>query len=350
MPQKRIKLREPLAPNIHGTIFIVLVAVICIERVISLFIISAGLNCEAQRDLSVGESVSTAGVYHWLLVIALASVLVTMLAAVLRYFSNTHVTWSGWLLPIINILIAVGIMAVSAIPWAYYNVGHPLSDRIYHVSAFFAPDAYFESPTLIREYLPDADVWRCDSDSCTGRMDDTQSVFVHRTLNVSFKNMAVSSCMSNEFNRATKKALGDSIEGYSGDKRRFARVYFDERGRFVGPHDRWVFTDHLKAQLTEDQLQPSEWDFEEMLLEVSDSQSSIIDTQIDLPAWTDWRSAETLVLSGRVVRANVRDGLLFGIETEDGLKAIGTMPSSTALKRTLLECGIKCDGVVLVEE
>ncbi|MEL6415192.1 MAG: hypothetical protein AAFQ15_09675 [Pseudomonadota bacterium] len=166
---------------------------------------------------------------------------------------------------------------MSAIPWAYYNVGHPLSDYIYNVRNAIAPASGYVMPEKLNWYsAPNSRIWECVSHKCSENFDDLNAEFVHRELKVTLKNMVVSDCMSPDFNVATKLAIGESIEGYTGDRRQFARVYFDEMGRFVVPRDRSVFTLYLRQQLSVSELEPSDWDFDELMIAIYDHEENFL--------------------------------------------------------------------------
>lgn len=269
MIRKKNRKKKAYTPDIHHVVFLVLLSVICIERSLTLFTYSAGLECLDQRDLAVGSIGGESGIYDWLALIAVSSILLTvvsLLSSIEARQSNSKFTYA---IATVNSLIAIGLLSLSAVPWAYYNVGHPLSDRIYEVRNAIAPELHFSTPKQLNLYSPpNAQIWECVSDECSGDFDDLKAEFVHSELKVTLKNMVVSDCMSREFNVATKLALGDSLDGYTGDKRRFARIYFDDAGRFVGPRDRSVFTPYLRQQLSTAQLEPSDWDFEELLITI----------------------------------------------------------------------------------
>lgn len=269
MRRKKTKKKSAYSPDIHHVVFVVLLSVICIERSLTLFTFSAGLECLGQRDLSIGSMVGENGIYDWLALIAVSSIALTAIALLGSVASRQSNSVSTKAIATVNSLIAIGLLSLSAIPWAYYNVGHPLSDRIYEVRNAIAPELYFTTPKQINLYsAPNAQIWECVSDACSENFDDLNAEFVHRELKVTLKNMVVSDCMSREFNVATKLAIGDSVQGYTGDKRRFARVYFDDAGRFVGSRDRSVLTPYLRQQLSAAQLEPSDWDFVELIITI----------------------------------------------------------------------------------
>lgn len=266
MIRKKKRKKKAHTPDIHHVVFVVLLSVICLERTLTIFTFSSGLECLEQRDLAIGSIEGENGVYDWLALIAVSSIVLTAVALLSPIATRQSNSKSTKAIAAVNSLIALGVLSLSAIPWAHYNVGHPLSDRIYEVRNAIAPELYFSTPQQLSRYSPpNAEIWECVSDECSGNFDDLRAEFVHRELKVTFKNMVVSDCMSREFNVATKFAMGDSVDGYTGDKRRFARVYFDDAGRFVGPRDRSVYTPFFKQQLSTAQLEPSDWDFEELI-------------------------------------------------------------------------------------
>ena len=284
MRLRKIRKKRTYSPDIHHVVFVVLLSVICIERSLTLFTFSAGLECLDQRDLSIGSIEGENGIYDWLALIAVSSFVLTGIALINSVATRKSISISAKAIATVNSLIALGLLSLSAIPWAYYNVGHPLSDLIYDVRNAIAPDLHYAMPQKLNWYpAPNAQIWECVSDECSENFDDLNAEFVHRELKITLKNMVVSDCMSQDFNVATKLAIGDSAEGYTGDKRRFARVYFDEMGRFVGPRDPSVFTPYLRQQFSDAQLESSDWDFEELIITIHTYEENLIsegDTQL----------------------------------------------------------------------
>jgi len=275
--KEKAQKKNRIMPDIHLVVFLVLLTTICLERALTLFIFSAGLECLDQRDLSIGSFVGENGVYDWFATIAALSIVVTLIGLFGSFPAAKSFSFSTVAIAIVNSMIALGILSLSALPWAYFNVEHPLSDRIYSVRNAIAPSIDFETPAQFRRYSPPNPlVWNCVSDDCSDEPDDLNAEFVHRDLNITLKNVIVSDCMTPEFNIATKRAIGGSLEGYSGDKRRFARVYFDELGRFVGPKDRSVFTPYLRKQLSQAQLEPSVWELEELLITLYEHEQGVL--------------------------------------------------------------------------
>ena len=277
MRLKKIRKKKAYSPDIHHVVFVVLLSALCIERSLTLFTFSAGLECLDQRDLSIGSIEGENGIYDWLALIAVSSIVLTGIALLNSFATKQSINISAKAIATVNSLIALGLLSLSAIPWAYYNVGHPVSNRIYDVRNAVAPELHYVMPQRLNWYsAPNAQIWECVSDECSENFDDLNAEFVHRELNITLKNMVVSDCMFPDFNIATKLAIGDSVEGYTGDKRRFARVYFDEMGRFVGPRDRSVFTPYLRQRLSEAQLETSNWDFEELITTIHSHEENFL--------------------------------------------------------------------------
>ncbi|MCI5044935.1 MAG: hypothetical protein MRY72_09575 [Aquisalinus sp.] len=217
------------------------------------------------------------GIYDWLALTSASSIIVTAVGLFGSILSQNTITTTTITQAIINTLIALGLLFLSAIPWAYFNVGHPLSDRIYQVRNTIAPDNFYVPRRQKNWHSPlNTLIWDCVTDACTTELDDLNAEFVHRYLHVTIRNMIVSDCMTPEFNRAARLAMGAPLGDYTGDKRRFARVYFDEFGRFVGPRDRSVFTPYLRKQLSSAQLESSNWDFDELLITIYEHEQNFL--------------------------------------------------------------------------
>lgn len=277
MRRNKFTKRSVYIIDIHHVVFVVLLSVMCIERSLTLFTFSAGLECLHQRDLSIGSIDGENGIYDWLALIAVSCVVLTGIALINSVATRRPISISAKAIAAVNSLIALGLLSLSAIPWAYYNVGHPLSDYIYDVRNAIAPDSDYVMPERLNWYsAPNAQIWECVSDECSENFNDLNAEFLHRELKITLKNMVVSDCMSPDFNVATKLAIGETIEGYTGDRRQFARVYFDEMGRFVGPRDRSVFTLYLRQQLSEAQRKPSDWDFADLMIAIYDHEENFL--------------------------------------------------------------------------
>lgn len=297
----------------------------------------------------LGETAFDTGFYDLIVTIAVIGIFMAVVEYWLSFWGRrTTPTKHRWSLPTINVLAGLGLLAICATPWAHFNVGHPLADRIYEVRSVIKPDMHYVSPGNIREYSYDPNVWSCTSGPCQSERDDTRSLYTHRTLGISFRHVAYYDCLTPEFNIAIKDAIGESIDGFDGDVRRFERAFFDQDGRFVGPNARWFDKPLMRSHLSDAEKQPSPVSFDDLITQLANWDHE--DYHRDhLPMWSDWTSIRTAILSGETRRIHHTPGLLVGLRMKNGRELIGTQPQPGAIERALAECGAKCENTSIVD-
>lgn len=294
----------------------------------------------------LGETASETGFYDVIAVIAMISLgLAGLDLALRRQPRSSPRTKYRWALPVVNILIAVGLLAIIATPWAYFNIGHPVSDRIYQVRNVIAPSTGFERSSLLRpNYFIDPAIWRCDDGPCEGDPNDTLSIYHHRYLELSFRFVLFSECMTPVFNIATADAIGTNTTNWDGDRRKTARAFFDKEGRFIGPHYDWFNTPLMRSQLTDQEKRSSPISLDHLLTRLS-AWSPEFGSPHEMPKWVDWETLEKAIKSGETLAIHRTDDLLIGVRLNDGTEMIGTQTRVSDLDRILEECGSDCDGV-----
>jgi len=345
--EKRIQKRRRSAHyfDFQTALFLTLITVYCLERVLSPTIFSLDLTCVGKRTVLLGETALESGTYHALAVIAIVSLGLALLEFALQRPRKLSLgTKRLWALPAINVLAALGLLAIIATPWAYYNVGHPLSDRIYQLRGMIAPSMHFERPDLLRTYSIDPEIWHCDNGPCEGDAHDTISTYHHRFLDVSYRFVLISECMSSEFNLATAKAIGINTTNWNGERRVTARAYFDRDGRFIGPHYKWFRTPLMWSQLTDHERQTPSVSFDGLMNQLSNWSLEANSPQ-HMPGWVDWTRLENAIKSGEIVEIFTGGDLLIAIRFRDGTELLGTQSRSGDLDRTLEECGADCNGI-----
>jgi len=343
MRQSQRRRRQPIPfIGLQGSLFIVLVGIICLERILSGFTIAVDVTCEEHRTLMFGATSGETGIHDLLIWIAF-SVLAVIIADIAANMMAGHAQPKNQgALKTINVSLAFGILALCAVPWAYYNVGHPLSDRIYQVQNMLRPSLKFIPAPTVERRAPDPNIWECSTGECSGAWGDVESIFVHRETGVSYRSMLVADCMSPEFNRATMAALGRNIDGYDGDRRRFAHIYFDQEGRFVGPNYKSINTRLLRSQLSPSELEPPELSLDEII----DALWGHAEKQPrSMAKWVSWEQATEIIESGRVSRAYEYSSLLIQLNLNDGSVVVGTQPRVDALKLAIDACGNQCSNI-----
>lgn len=291
----------------------------------------------------LGETAFENGFYDVIIAIAAFSLII----AALDYLLTARIGEARtryWRLPAINVIAALGLISLSAIPWAHYNVGHPISDRIYEARNLIAPEWPIYQPIGIRAYEFDPDVWSCDVGACDGDPMNTESIYRHRALGLSFRFVVYSECMSSEFNLATTRAINADMPWFDGDRRRTGRAFFDKEGRFIGPHFAWFDTPLMRSNLTEAEKQPTTLSFEVAI----DRLASWHDQNHDkkrLPAWANWSVIADKIRSGEVEVIYKTQDLLLDIQLTDGSEIVGTQTQANHLDRLLERCGVKCDKI-----
>ncbi|MHA7898216.1 MAG: hypothetical protein ACX94B_00015 [Henriciella sp.] len=341
----RKRRRSPRYFGFQTTLFLTLVTAYCLERVLSPTVISSDLTCIGKRTVLLGETASEMGVYHVLALIALVSLFLAILEFALQWVerSSSH-SKRRWALPIINALTSLGLLAIIATPWAYYNVGHPLSDRIYQVQAMVGSGAQFERPGLLSAYSIDPEIWRCDNGPCGGDASDTVSTYHHRFLDFSFRFVLISDCMSSEFNLATARAAGVNTTTWNGERRITARAFFDSEGRFVDPHNKWISTPLMLSQLTELERQPPNISFDKLMTQLS-NWTLQTDKMQKLPEWVDWERLEEVITSGESAAIYSTGDILIGVRMKNGTEFLGTQTRAGDLERALVECDQECTDI-----
>ncbi len=299
----------------------------------------------------IGATQDSAGFYDWIFAIALLALVATVTGISSNLILSEIRRLRAVILAVANSLIAIALIFLCAIPWAYYHVEHPLSKAIYAVQNAVPVQMYFVLPPPSQAYYLDPETWECTTDDCRVDLDDVESEYRHRELNITVRRMATAECMSPEFNRATMRALGQSIDGYSGEKTSKSFIYFDSKHRLIGPRDRTTLTDHLRGQLTPSQLEPSDWDFLDLLWEISArSEQEPLSNSNLMPQWISWEKAISIINSGRVETAYQSGSMLFGLELTDGSNYIGSIPHSQSLRQMIVACEQDCEHTILVEE
>lgn len=295
----------------------------------------------------LGETALDHGFYHVIVWIALIAMLATLLDYALTiYAQRSSSAKSGWGLPMVNVFAGLGLLSISAIPWAHFNVGHPLSDEIYKARALIAPEHEFVGsgpwPFGIDEV-----VWRCDVGACDGDPKNTESIYHHRHLDISFRYVLYSQCMSPEFNLATAQAIDVDMTDFGADRRRTARAFFDEEGRFIGPQYRWFTTPLMWSQLTELEKRNSSVSFDRAMTELATWYNEDRRTN-HMPTWTEWEHLSELIISEDTEVIHRTSGLLVGIQLKDGSEYMGTQARPGDLDNLLTKCGVDCEQIDVV--
>lgn len=292
----------------------------------------------------LGETALDHGFYHVIVWIALVAMIATLLDYALSiYAQRRSPSKSGWRLPMVNVFAGLGLLSISAIPWAHFNVGHPLSDEIYKARALIAPEHQFVGSGPW-PYGIDEVVWRCDLGACDGDPKNTESIYHHRHLDISFRYVLYSECMSPEFNLATAQAIDADITDFDGDRRRTARAFFDGEGRIIGPNYRWFTTPLMWSQLSELEKRRSPVSFDSAMTELA-IWNAEDNRKNRMPAWTEWEDLSTLIISGDTEIVHRTSGLLVGIRLKDGSEYVGTQTRLGDLDNLLTQCGVNCEQI-----
>lgn len=337
--------------DIQSSIFVVLLSVIVLERLLTLFASTTGFTCLDQRTLMIGATQDSAGFYDWIIAISLLALAATVAGVTSDLILSEIRRLRSVVFAVTNILISVALIFLCAIPWAYYHVEHPLSKAVYAAQKVVPFEMYVVLPPPSQVYYLDPDTWECTTEDCRIDLDDVESTYRHRELNITIRRMVTAECMSSEFNRATMRASGQSIDGYSGEKTSKSFIYFDSNNRLIGPRDRVTLTDHLRQQLNPSQLEPSDWDFRDLLSEISarSSQEPLSNSNM-MPRWISWEEAISIIDAGRVETVYQSGSMLFGLELTDGSNYIGSIPHSQSLRQAIVDCERDCEHTILVEE
>lgn len=328
-------------------LFLTLVTVYCLERVVSPTIIASDLTCVGQRTVLLGETALETGFYHGIALIATICIGLAGLEYGLNNYSRIAPRRKmRWGIPVVNILLGIGLLAIIATPWAYYNVDDPLADRIYQGRALIAPDIQFADPGLRFKYDVNPYIWSCDVGSCDGDPMNTVSTYHHRHLPISYRFVVYHDCMSAEFNLATMRAIDADLSNWDGDRRRTARVFFDQDGRFIGPNNKPIKTALMRANLSETERLPSPVSFDHAMTQLANWDDAFYNSP-DLPTWVDWTILSKTIRSGKVYTIYRTTGLMVGVRLIDGTEMIGTQTQIGDLDRLLEDCGIDCDGIAI---
>lgn len=306
---------------------------------------ASGLSCSGQQTVLVGQTALEDGFYQTVFTVVILAAFVAILAFGLNALGNRRTQTIDWALMTANVLIALSLAAVCAVPWAYYNVGHPLSDRVYQVRNVVAPQTYYVEPGSVRRIAVDPTVWQCENGPCEGDPRDTKSQYRHVQTGLSYRFVFYSECMPPQFNIAAAQAIGAAEPKFGGDRRRTARAFFDQEGRFIGPRDAWFATPLMWAQLSTTEKEPASISFDRAMTLLA--QSSANPEILPLPIWADWNRLGSFIATGDVATIHKTDGLLVGLKLKDGREFIGTMAQSGDLDRALKKCGAKCDHIDL---
>lgn len=325
--------------------FITLISTFCLERVLTFSTLTSDRTCADLRTVMLGETAFDTGFYDLIVTIAVIGIFTAALEYSLsvrsrRAAPKTH----RWGLPIINILAGLGLLAICATPWAHFNVGHPLADHIYEVRSVIKPNMDYVTPDDFRQYSYDPDVWSCTSGPCQSDRDDTRSVYTHRSLGISFRHIAYYDCLTPAFNIAIKDAIGESVNSFDGDVRRFERIFFDPDGRYIGLYSSSVETPLMWSQLSQQERARSPMTFEQMIDALVLFESSK-KRPLTRPTWAEWETLRSRLLTGDVVEIHNPNQLTFGLVLNDGTELIGTQPSIGLVDATVAECGPKCSEI-----
>ncbi|MEM7327378.1 MAG: hypothetical protein AAF437_01485 [Pseudomonadota bacterium] len=307
--------------------------------------LTSAWTCVEQRTAMLGETAFDWGFYDVTILIAVIAIGIAVLEHALTFaIGSTQRSRRRWGLPLINIVAGCGLLAICATPWAHFNVGHPVSDRIYEARSLIAPDYGFTQPSDLMTYPVNSAIWWCNSGACEGDRRDTRSTYHHRHLPFSYRYVVYVECMSPEFNLATMQAIGSDMTGFDGDRRRTARAFFDPEGRFIGPNTKWFTTPLMRSQLSAAERRLSPISFEDAMTRLAEWSDSYYNPE-DLPAWTDWETLNDKIQSGTVDSIYRTGGLVIGLHLRDGSQLVGTQTRAGDLERALAACGSQCEDI-----
>ncbi|MEO1189242.1 MAG: hypothetical protein AAFW60_09215 [Pseudomonadota bacterium] len=173
---------------------------------------------------------------------------------------------------------------------------------------------------------------------------NTISIYHHRHLPISYRFIVYSDCMTPEFNLATARAIEADMTGYDGDRRRTARAFFDQDGRFIGPKYRWFNTPLMQSQLSHAEKEPSPVSFDWAMNQLTKWDHAFYSPST-LPTWTDWEVLSATIKSGEVSSIHHSNGLLVGLRMRDGSELIGTQTHQSDLRQLLESCGTDCSEI-----
>lgn len=297
-----------------------------------------------------GETALDSGFYDFLVTIAWMIILLTLLDYVISLkVRHTKTEKCGWGLPVINLTAGFGLLAICATPWAHFNVDHPLAKPIYSVQNLIKPDIWYSSPPNIRRYAYDPDIWSCSLGPCLGEETDTQSVYTHRALEISYRYVAYYDCMTPEFNVAVRKAMELPMGERGGDMRRYERVFFDTDGRHISFGSPWIETPLLRSNLSEQERQASPMTINELMhLLAEDYEKRLVADH--MAVWEGWEQIKDLILTARVVEIYQPDNLVIGLKLNNGTTLIGTQPTPGAVHSIVKSCGSACEQIRLVHQ
>lgn len=320
-----------------------------VERTLSLFTAVTTRTCADLRTIALGETAFDVGFYHLIVLIAcIATLLAVLDYAIFLRARRVTKEKNRWGLPLVNVLAGFGLLAICATPWAHFNVGHPLADRIHQVQNMIKPDYGFFEPADLRRYVYDSEVWSCSSGPCQGEPDDTRSIYTHRTLGFSYRHIAYYNCMTPEFNLAVRDAMQLPIDGFDGDMRRYERVFFDAEGRFIGLVSPWYDTPLMQSNLLDSEKRPSPVTFDEAMNALAEFYHERGQATLT-PAWASWDQLRSLIMAGQVAEIHSPDNLVIGVRLNNGSALIGTQPGLSEVFSVLELCGPACDAVNIVE-
>ncbi len=329
--------------------FLTLILVSGIERTLSSFAEVTTRTCTALRTVMLGETAFETGFYHLIVSIACIAILLAMLDYAI-FLGARRVTKEKhrWGLPVINVMAGFGLLAICATPWAHFNVGHPLAERIHQVQNMIKPDHGFLDPGDFRRYIYDSEIWSCSSGPCQGDPVDTRSIYTHRTLGYSFRYIAYYDCMTPEFNLAIRDAMQQPTDGFDGDMRRYERVFFDAEGRYIGVGSPWYDTPLMRSNLSEDEKRPSPVTFDSAMNALAEFYHER-EQAIATPDWASWDQLNAMIMAGQVAEIHSPEHLVIGVRLKDGSVLIGTQPEAGAVSSVLQSCGSVCDEIYIAK-
>lgn len=329
--------------------FLTLILVSGIERTLSIFTTVTTRTCTDLRTTMLGETAFENGFYHLIILIAFIAILLAVMDyAIFMRARRVTKEKNRWGLPIVNVTAGIGLLAICATPWAHFNVGHPLAERIHQVQNAIKPDYGFSQPAALRRYNYNSEVWSCSSGPCQGEPDDTRSIYTHRTLGISYRYITYYDCMTPEFNLAIRDAMQQPTDGFDGDMRRYERVFFDSEGRYIGVGSPWYDTPLMRSNLSENEKRPSPVTFDAAMKALAEFYHEREQATL-APAWTSWEKLRTLIMDGRVDEIHGPEHLVIGVRLKDGSALIGTQPEPGAVSSVLQSCGSTCDEIYIAK-
>jgi len=290
----------------------------------------------------VGESGLDDGFYDVIFKIALVAIVVTCLDYGLRRsLKALRPKKHRWGFPVVNVFLGFGLIGLSAIPWAHFNVDDPMADRIYFARSLIMPSdpSRLTMPTYPYDINPA--VWRCSEGPCDGDRKNTVSTYHHRHLPLSYRFLVYADCMSPEFNLATARAIGADLTDFDGDRRRIAHAFFDQEGRFIGPRYKWFDTPLMRTQLSTAEQQPSSVSFDSAITELAIWGKDFYRSERSSTRM-DWSDLSQIIQSGNVEIIYRNAGVEISAHLSDGSELRSTQTNPSDLDALLTDCGERC--------